>query len=147
MSRQLPTPSARSGRVLRLLTLLTFLAAGLLAVRFLLPNDERGREEPRTEQGEFTVGDAIALAPETAVVRGYVFSGPGHRELRLCHAREGGTPPRCLGPFLSLYGINEGAFALRAGDTEEGRVLFSPEPVAVSGGLSGTALDVRLVLD
>lgn len=147
MRARLPTPTARTGRVLRVLTLLALLAAAVLAVALLVPDGERGRETPRIPPGELGVAEAIGRAPEgPVVIRGYTFSGPGGRELRLCDSREGGDPPRCIGPFVSLYGIDEGSFDLRSAGTPDGPVLSSPEPVSVTGTLSGTAFEAQFVL-
>ncbi|HLG00617.1 MAG TPA: hypothetical protein VI916_09105, partial [Acidimicrobiia bacterium] len=146
--RRLPTPSPQAGRVLRTLTLLTFVAAAFLAIRLFVPSDDVGRQEPTYEDGELSVADAISIARgDPLAVRGYVFAGPGARELRLCNSREGSDPPRCIGPFLSLYGVDAGAFGMREDtDDAEGPLRFSPEEVLVTGPVNGTAMTVQVVL-
>ena len=147
MRFRVPTPSARVGRVLRAFTLLSLAAIAILAVRLAFPGDDASPDAPRLGDDDLGVADAIGRAPvNPVIIRGYVFEGPGFRELRLCDRREGGDPPRCIGPFVSLYGINSGGFDLRSATSDEGRVLYSDDDVALLGTLSGTAFEVQNVV-
>ena len=135
----------RTGQVVRALTIAVFVVAGVLFVRLVMPSDRDKQAEPR--QGELDVADAISVAGQRPLaVRVYVFKGPGGLGLRLCDGKQAGSPPRCLGPFLDLYRIDEGSFALRSGTTDAGEVQWVDDPLTIRGTIIGTAMTVSEVL-
>lgn len=141
--------SALVANVLRVATVAVFLVCGLLLFDLLVDRgpEKRPFELPEFQPGELSVGAAISL--ETAdplTLRGFVFLGPGARELRLCMSRTRDHPPRCLGPFVSLEGVDPGSFELHSGDTDDGQVLYSPDDVLLNGSLIGTIMQVSVVL-
>lgn len=137
--------SRRTANVIRALTLILAVVAVALLVRMLRPGDPTTTPDPRA--GETAVDQAIAIAGrEPLIVRGYVFDGPGGLGLRLCNGRQNGSPPRCLGPFIDLDGVNQGSFALEEGETDDGPVRWTEEPLALRGVLLGTRMRVTEVL-
>jgi hypothetical protein len=126
-------------------TIAAFVASGFLLYRLVARDDPY--EQARADAGALPVRDAIGVSRgETMAVRGFVFDGPGARELRLCDGRKTGHPPRCLGPFVSLHNADAGQLILRRGvDPDEGPVLYSDEPVTLVGTLLGTILTVQVV--
>ena len=137
--------SERTGRVLRALTIGVFVIAGVLFVRLVMPAEQAKEAEPR--QGELDVADAISVAGQRPLaVRGYVFKGPGGLGLRLCDGKQPGSPPRCLGPFVDLYRIDEGSFSLESGKTDAGPVQWVKDPLTIRGTIVGTAMTVSEVL-
>lgn len=138
--------SPRVAQALRLATVAAFIVSGVLFYR-LVDRGGGGYEQPEVEEGQVSVADVIAFSRgQPLVVRGFVFEGPGSRELRLCDARQGGGPPRCIGPFVSLHGVDVGNFETRTGATEEGPVRYSPEAVTIRGVVIGTIMEVAVVL-
>lgn len=137
--------TARNSRILRALTILVFVIAGVLFIRLVLPPE--GDVEAKPQPGEFDVADAIAVAGQRPLaVRGYVFKGPGGLGLRLCDGKQAGSPPLCRGPFLDLYQVNEGFFGMKSGKTDDGEVKWVPEPLTIRGTIVGTAMTVSEVL-
>jgi hypothetical protein len=137
--------SNRTGQLLRALTVLVFVVAGVLFVRLVMPGDAISEVEPR--QGELDVADAIAVAGQRPeAVRGYVFKGPGGLGLRLCDGKRNGSPPLCVGPFLELYQVDEGAFGMKTGKTKDGEVRWVNDPLTIRGTIVGTAMTVSEVL-
>lgn len=130
--------------ILRVATLVMFAIAAVLAFRILNPGDPTSTPTP--SGAEVQVDRAIAVAGrEPLTVRGYVFDGPGGFGLRLCNGRENTSPPRCLGPFLDLDGVNEGSFTLRSGETKDGRVRWTEESLALRGTILGTRMTVSQI--
>ena len=128
-----------------MLTILVFVAAGVLFVRLFNPPPQAKEAEPR--EGELDVADAISVAgTKPLAVRGYVFKGPGGLGLRLCDGRQPGSPPRCLGPFVDLYRVDEGSFGLKTGKTDAGTVQWVDDPLTIRGTIVGTARTVSEVL-
>lgn len=140
----------RVGRALRVATVVMFVVVLGLLLRFVLAlgDGDDGYTLPVADDA-YTVVDAIAVAVNDPIaVRGYVFDGDA-RELRLCATRadrEGGGPPRCVGPFLSLKGVDAGAFVLERGESTLGEVRWSADPVTLYGTLIGTEMQVQTVL-
>jgi hypothetical protein len=135
----------RQGQILRAATILVFIAAGVLFVRMVVPQDAAEEVEPR--QGELDVADAISVAGQKPLaVRGYVFKGPGGLGLRLCDGKQNGSPPRCLGPFVDLYQVDEGSFGMKSAKTDDGEVKWVPDPLTIRGTIVGTAMTVSEVL-
>ena len=135
----------RTGRLLRAVTILVFVAAGVLFFRLVVPRDEFVEVKPR--QGELDVADAINVAGSRPLaVRGYVFKGPGGLGLRLCDGKQHGDPPRCLGPFVDLYRVDEGSFGMKSKRTDEGEIKWVPDPLTIRGTIVGTAMTVSEVL-
>lgn len=134
--------------VVRTATIVAFLVVAFLAVRLVTAGDDKPfYEHPTFRNDELPVFNALALETgDPVVIRGFVFEGPGARELRLCNARTRDDPPGCLGPFLSLEGVDRGSFAMEEGRTDEGGVLYSPDSVALRGTLIGSLMKVELVL-
>src|SRR5687767_964772 len=95
-------PTERQGRVMRIATIAVFVVAAALAVRALTIIDRPDRQEIEVRRGELSVDEAIrapGVGPYT--VRGWLFND-GNIGFRLCHARRSGSPPTCIGPFISL---------------------------------------------
>jgi len=97
-----------------------------------------------TRAGEVSVADAVSAQRSPVSVRGWVFNDPalGAGGLRLCNGFRPGSPPSCVGPFVDLYGVDPGSFALRS----RSGVRWGEDPIAVYGALDGTALTVQSVL-
>lgn len=136
--------SRRTANLVRVATVVMFAVAAVLAYRILNPGDPTST--PKASGAELQVDRAIAVAGrEPLTVRGYVFDGPGGFGLRLCNGRENTSPPRCLGPFLDLDGVNEGSFALRSGETKDGEVRWTEDPLALRGTILGTRMTVSQI--
>ena len=136
--------SRRVANIVRVATLVMFAIAAVLALRILNPGEPTSTPEPKAS--ELQVDRAIAVAGrEPLTVRGYVFDGPGGFGLRLCNGRENTSPPRCLGPFLDLDGVNDGSFTLRSGTTDDGPVRWTEAPLALRGTILGTRMRVTQI--
>lgn len=132
--------------LLRIATLVVFVAAAAVAVVRFFPETSR-TERPEERAGELTVDQAIAVAGTEAVtVRGYVFLGPGSLPLRLCTGVESLDLPECLGPYVTLEGVNEASFDLRPVGRGPERRRYQRQPIALRGVLLGTELRVEQVL-
>jgi hypothetical protein len=131
-------------RLLRALTVIVFVVAGVLAYQAFRGEDTKP-EVAELGASERTVPQAMAT-PGTAplTVRGYVFDGGG-TGLRLCSGRIRHDPPRCQGPFLDLYGVDRGMFDLEQGRDLGRTVYWSSEPIALYGTLIGTRMDVTQI--
>ena len=140
--------SARTGQVLRILTITAFVASGVLAWRLLDNAASDSTQQVESDGAAYDVRTAIAVSrAKPMTVRGYVFDGPGSLGLRLCDGRRGSGPPRCIGPFLGLEQVDAGAFVLERGSDDGRPVGWSAEPVTMTGVLVGTVFTVQVVLD
>ena len=137
--------SERTGQILRILTVVAFLACGVMAWRLLNGPDPVQRVESDGEALDVMTAIGVSRA-KPMTVRGYLFEGPGVFELRMCNGRRGGSPPSCVGPYISLENVDRGSFELREGTVDEGVVRWSPEPVTATGVLVGTLFTVQVVL-
>ncbi len=132
-------------KVVRVLTVLVFLAAAVLAFRVFNPEAPQSIEEPGA--GELNVANAInGFEDRPVTIRGHVFDGPGGMGLRLCHGRQNTSPPKCLGPFVDLDGVNEGSFSFKTAKTKDGEVKFGKDPIALRGTIVGTRFNVSEIL-
>lgn len=139
--------SARTGHVLRLLTIAAFVASGVLAWRLLDGSGSDRVEEAGRGSEAYDVKTAIAVSrAEPITVTGFVFDGPGSLGLRMCNGRQGSNPPRCVGPYLGLEQVDPGSFVLRQGSLDGRGYRWSPEPVTATGILVGTVFTVQVVL-
>lgn len=140
--------SARTGHVLRILTIAAFVASGVLAWRLLDGSGSNPVEEPDPAAEAYDVKTAIAVSKaQPMTVTGFVFDGPGSVGLRMCNGRRGSNPPRCVGPFLGLEQVDAGSFELRQGKLDGRPYGWSPEPVTMTGILVGTVFTVQVVLN
>jgi hypothetical protein len=129
----------------RVATFVVFAAVAVLAYRTFNPPPAESVPTPRA--GEVPVDQAISIATDRPlVVRGTVFDGPGGLGLRLCRGKRNTSPPRCIGPFLDLHGVDEGSFPLESASSEDGEVRWMDEPVALRGSILGTRMDVSEIL-
>lgn len=137
-------------QVLRAVTIAGFVAVVVLGVRAFDGGDagDDGQARlARPRSGELTV-DAALLAPgdRALAVRGFVHEGGGF-PLRLCSGLVGDDPPRCVGPFLEVAGIDARSFNLETGRDAGGRpVAWSDDPVALLGTVAGPRLVATQVL-
>lgn len=133
-------------QLLRVATILVFVAIAVVAVIRFFPDTSR-TERPEETTGELSVEEAIAVAgQEPITVRGFVFKGPESLPLRLCTGIERLDEPECLGPFVTLEGVNEASFDLRmAGKGDEAR-QYQRTSISILGVLNGTALQVQQIL-
>lgn len=140
--------TARTANVLRIATFVVFaLVALVLVYRFAVGSGD-DVDEVELGSGELQVDVAIAVAGrESVTVRGYVFSGPGSAPLRICNGIERGSPPRCIGPYLALEGVNEGSFNFREGEDDGRPMKWVPDPVALHGRIAGTVMTVDQILN
>jgi hypothetical protein len=137
--------STALARALRVLTVVVFGLVAVLAFRAVRDRQTRPPERAQTSSTERTVPQAMAtLGTAPLTVRGFVFDGGG-TGLRMCAGRIRHSPPRCLGPFLDLYGTDRGFFDMARG-TDLGRtVWWSKEAVALYGTVVGTRMDVAQI--
>lgn len=131
-------------RALRLATIAVFVAVAVVAWVQFKPDHPR---RFKLNKGELTVAKAIDTAgADPVAVRGFLFNDADFG-LRLCNGFVSSKPPSCIGPFVDLYGVDEGSFSLKSGRDKAGRkVLWVDEPVAVYGTVVGTAMRVQSVL-
>lgn len=139
--------SARTGHILRILTIAAFVASGVLAWRLLDGSGSEPVEDADRGTEAYDVKTAIGVSrAEPMTVTGFVFDGPGPVGLRMCNGRRGTNPPRCVGPFLGLEQVDAGSFELRQGTLDGRPYGWSPEPVTATGVLVGTVFTVQVVL-
>jgi hypothetical protein len=136
----------RLARVLQVATIVAFGGCAVLLYRIVAPGPTY--EQPELDGKVIKVRDAIAVSKaEPLTVRGFVFQGPGARELRLCDGRKTGSPPSCIGPFVSIRNADRGQFVLeQATAGSEGTVYYSAGSVSIIGTVVGTVLTVDVVL-
>ena len=132
--------------LLRAATVAVFLAVVVIAVVRFFPQTSR-TQRPDDTADALSVERAIHVAGTRPItVRGFVFLGPGGFPLRLCAGVERLALPECLGPYITLRGVNEGSFDLRtAGEGDDAR-QFQEQPVTLLGVLNGTDMQVQQVL-
>jgi hypothetical protein len=113
----------------------------------LLESDGDRVERPDPRAGEVGVQVAISTAErDPLVVRGFIYEGPGGLGLRLCEGLKAGDPPRCIGPFLDLDGVDRGSFGMTDGDVDGEAVRWSDDSIALRGTIVGTRMQVLQVL-
>lgn len=132
--------------LMRLATLAVFVGVAVVAVIRFFPDTSR-TERPEEASGELSVEMAIAVAgTDPVTVRGFVFLGPGSFPLRLCTGIERLELPECLGPYITLEGVNEGSFQLReVGDGDDAR-RYQKQSISLLGVITGTEMLVQQVL-
>jgi hypothetical protein len=120
---------------------LVFVLVGVLGYRAMRVV-RRGPEQPKLRSSERSVPQAMATTGTALItVRGYVFDGGG-TGLRLCTGRVRHDPPRCLGPFLDLYGVDRGSFDMKSGRDLSRTVYWSADTVGLYGTVLGSRMDV-----
>lgn len=131
--------------VLRVLTVVVFLAVAFFAFRLFTPSEPQTIDEPKA--GEIDVASAInGFEDRPVTIRGEVFVGPGGLGLRLCQGRQNTSPPTCLGPYVDLDGVNEGSFSFRTAKTDGGEVKYGEGSLALRGTIVGTRFNVSEIL-
>jgi hypothetical protein len=130
-------------QVVRIATVLVFIAVALLVVR--LVGETRKSKDPEVAEptaAAASVSDVIANAQtaDVVAVRGFVFDGGGTGP-RLCARRKPTTPPLCLGPFLDLSGLPPG-LPFRNGRALGRPIRWVDQPVTLYGHVTGTAMAV-----
>lgn len=117
----------------------------IVQVAFALrgPGDD-GLVHPKA--GELTVSAAIGRSPTRPVtVRGFVFMRRGFPP-QLCSGRKPSSPPRCIGPFIDLSGLDESRLDLRRGTDGDVPVAWSDGTVALLGTMNGSAMAVTEIV-
>ena len=133
-------------QITRAATVVVFVVVVVVAVVRFFPDTSR-TQRPEAATGELTVDRAIAVAGvEPVTVRGFVFLGPGPMPLRLCTGVEKLEVPECLGPYITLEGVNEASFDLRPVKKDANPHRYQRESVALLGVLTGTEMRVQQVL-
>jgi hypothetical protein len=96
--------------------------------------------------GELTVRAALVASPARPVaVRGYVFLRDRFPP-ELCTGRIPGKPPRCLGPTITLFGLDVTRLEMKSGRDHGVGLQWTERPVALYGDLSTASLKVREIL-
>ncbi len=130
---------------LRALTVVVFLAVAFFAFRLFTPEAPQTIDEPKA--GEIDVAKAInGFEDRPVTIRGHVFVGPGGLGLRLCQGRQNTSPPRCLGPFVDLDGVNEGSFSFDTAKTKDGEIKYGEGAIGLRGTVNGTRFSVSEIL-
>lgn len=96
--------------------------------------------------GELTVRAALAASARRPVaVRGYVFLRERFPP-ELCSGRLPGKPARCIGPTITLYGLDLSRLVLTSGTDHGVRVQWTDRAVALYGDLNTATLQVHEIL-
>lgn len=118
----------------------------LLALgRFLVElSGGEGPTRVTSSASSLSVADAVSRHLTRPVpVTGFAFVEDG--ALRLCNGREPGDPPRCVGPFLDVTGIDPSRLPLERAEPPS-EVSWSPEPVVLAGTVRAGRLDAEEIL-
>ena len=120
----------------------------VLAVRVVLSLDDREVVRARTSEAAYSVQDALAQqTTDPIAVIGFVHDD-GFARPRLCTGREDSDPPRCVGPYLLLEGLDPARLAWKTGRGKSGsEVRWSDMETTFLGTLAGDELRVSEILN
>lgn len=108
--------------------------------------DKRAPIVAEPAAGELNVRAALVASSQRPVaVRGYVFLRERFPP-ELCTGRIPGKPARCLGPTITLFGLDLTRLEMKTGNDHGVRVQWTERPVALYGDLTTATLKVREIL-
>lgn len=117
-----------------MLTAVVLAATAAVAVLSLRGEDPVQRVE--SDEEALAVDDALLQPPaEATVVRGYAFVD-ADGALRLCTGIDRTAAPVCVGPFLTVDGVDPNRLPLQ----RDGAGAHTDEPVSVLGAIEGDRL-------
>lgn len=129
----------------RILLVVALVAVALAALRFVAGLDEPEVETAGSDERAFSILDALQQAETDIAVRGHVYDDGAF--LQLCAGLKGDGPPTCAGPSLLLRQLDLARLDLEEGETAAGtEVLWTEEPVVVTGSLDGTVFNATDIL-
>lgn len=110
--------------------------AGTAAVAVLSLGGDQAVQRVESDEDALAVEDALLTrSADATVVRGYAFVDTSGG-IRLCTGIDRTSAPACIGPFVTVHGIDPNRLPLQRGEA----VAHTDEPVSVLGTLQGDQL-------
>jgi len=133
-----------SQRAYRILLVVALVAVVLAALRAVTTLDEPEVDTVASDERAFSILDALQQGKTDIAVRGHVYDDGAF--LQLCSGLKDGSPPTCAGPSLLLRQLDLNRLDLERGDVAGTEVVWTEQPVVLTGMLDGTVFNATDIL-